>query len=131
VDGALVDAGLLWLSRFTCGVRWQLGVQIPTGPPPPTPWAFSSCSLSSLITVISYPCGCGFLRLLPKLSKKIIKKMITTYAHHIDLFKHPKERFASYLAMSTTKFLKIIIIMIFLAYYKRIHLLFCNLSAAK
>jgi hypothetical protein len=108
-----------------------VGSSNPNWTPPPTPWAFSSCSLSSLITVISYPCGCGFLRLLPKLSKKIIKKMITTYAHHIDLFKHPKERFASYLAMSTTKILKIIIIMIFLAYYKRIHLLFCNLSAAK
>jgi hypothetical protein len=57
-------------------------------------------------TVISYTCGCGVFRLLPELSKKFIKKMITTYAHHIDLFTHPEERFTCYFAMSTTKLRK-------------------------
>jgi hypothetical protein len=67
--------------------------------PPPPPFGPSPHALSA-------PCGCGVFRLLPKLSKKIIKKMITTYAHHIDLFTHPEERFACYFAMSTTKLKK-------------------------
>jgi hypothetical protein len=80
-----------------------LGVQIPTGPlPHPLGLLLMLSQLfedsNKLPLWLWFFEGC-----LPKLSKKFIKKMITTYTHHIDLFKHPEERFACYLAISTTK----------------------------